>query len=114
MIDINIVESEKKVYVSVSGYITSKQASEFMNNYKRIARNIKGSQYKLVVNPSVFECENNKDIKDVCMSFFKTGYKKMYLVDPNKQLVNSMSLGSMEKKLFFKSVKVINTIDEAK
>ncbi|RDY24995.1 hypothetical protein CHF27_001990 [Romboutsia maritimum] len=111
MIRANIEESEKRVYIDVSGYISSRDANKFLSDYKNMIRNIKSSQYRLVVSPSSFECENNNDIRTVCMAFLKTGYKKMYLVDPKKELINSMSLGTIEKKLFLKSVKIIQSLD---
>lgn len=114
MINTSVVEEEKKVYINVSGYITSRDAREFLNNYKQITREIKSSQYKLIVTPSIFECENNDDIRSVCMALFKTGYRKMYLVDPDNYIMNTMSLGAMEKKLFFKSVKVVKTKDDTR
>ena len=43
------------------------------------------------------------------MSFLKTGYKKIYLVDEENYIMNNLSLKPIEKKLFLKSVKVINT-----
>lgn len=114
MINTRVVEEEKKVYINVSGYITSRDAREFLNNYKQITRGIKSSQYKLVVTPSMFECENSDDIRTVCMALLKTGYKKMYLVDPNDYIMSTMSLGAMEKKLFFKSVNVVKNKADAR
>ena len=45
----------------------SKEANEFLNKHKQITKGLKKSQYKLVVTPSQFECENDGDIKSVCM-----------------------------------------------
>ena len=114
MISSRISESEKIVYVDVSGYITSKEASDFIKSYKQMTKGMKVSQYRLVVTPSVFECENNEDIRNVCMSFFKSGYKKMYLVDPKNYIMGNLTLGTMEKKLFTKSVKIIGSINDLK
>lgn len=114
MISSRVSESEKIVYVDVSGYITSKEASDFMRSHKQMTKGIKASQYRLVVTPSVFECESNEDIRNVCMSFFKSGYKKMYLVDPRNYIMGSLTLGAMEKKLFTKSVKIIGNINDIK
>ncbi|MGL6106286.1 hypothetical protein [Romboutsia sp.] len=114
MISARVDENEKRVYVDVSGYINSRDAKEFMNNHKQIIKGLRVSQYNLVVNPSVFECERNEDIRDVCMAFFKTGYRRMYLVDPNNYIMSIMSLGPVEKKLFTKSVKVVKTASAIK
>ncbi len=99
MISMRIEESEKRVYIDVNGYINAKESREFLTKYKQQTRGIKSSQYTLVVTPSVFECETNEDIRSVCMSFFKTGYKKIYLVDPNSYIMSIMSLGPLEKKI---------------
>lgn len=109
MIDININEEEKKVYIDVSGFISKREANNFLNTYKQTMKNKKSSSYKLVVYPSFFECENEDDIRTVCMAFLKTGYKKIYLVDEENYIMNNLSLKPIEKKLFLKSVKVVNT-----
>jgi hypothetical protein len=114
MINVNMSDEQKIVYVEVSGYITSNDAKNFLNNYKKITRNIKTSQYKLVVTPSVFECEDNEDIRSICMYFFKNGYKKMYLVDPDNYIMKNMNLGKIEQKFFNKSVKVIASVNDVR
>lgn len=105
----NINEEEKKVYIDVSGFISNREANNFLNTYKQTMKNKKSSSYKLVVSPSFFECENEDDIRTVCMAFLKTGYKKIYLVDEENYIMNNLSLKPIEKKLFLKSVKVVNT-----
>lgn len=105
----NINEDEKRVYIDVSGFISKKEASNFLNTYKQTMKNKKISLYKLVVSPSFFECEDEEDIRTVCMSFLKTGYKKIYLVDEENYIMNNLSLKPIENKLFLKSVKVVNT-----
>lgn len=114
MINASISNSDNSVYVDVSGYISHNEAMKFLQNYKQLTRNIKANQYKLVVTPSIFDCENNEDIRTVCMSFLKTGYKKMYIVDPRNYIMSNLSLGAMEKKLFTKSVKIVNDRSQIK
>lgn len=109
MINMNINEEEKKVYIDVSGFISKREANDFLNTYKQTIKNKKSSLYKLVVSPSFFECEDEDDIKTICMAFLKTGYKKIYLVDEENYIMNNLSLKPIEKKLFLKSVKVVNT-----
>lgn len=109
MINMNINEEEKRVYIDVSGFISKKEASNFLNTYKQTMKNKKSSLYKLVVSPSIFECENEEDMRTVCMAFLKTGYKKIYLVDEKNYIMSNLSLKPIEKKLFFKSVKIVNT-----
>jgi len=86
MLNVRISEVEKIVYIEVNGYISSNEAKRFLNNYKQNTRSIKSNQYRLVVIPSVFECENNEDLRSICMSFFRSGYKKIYLVDPSNYI----------------------------
>lgn len=112
MINTRISEEEKIVYIQVSGYITSNEAKKFLNDYKQMTKGIKSSQYRLVITPSVFECENKEDLRTVCMSFLKNGYKKMYLIDPNNYIRGIMNLGKLEQKLFNKSVKIISSVKE--
>lgn len=114
MLNIRTSEAEKIVYIEVSGYISSNEAKKFLNNYKQNTRSIKSNQYKLVVTPSIFECENNEDLRTICMSFFKSGYKKMYLVDPNNYIATIMNLGKIEQKMFNKTVKVVSSINNIK
>lgn len=114
MINANISNSDNSVYIDVSGYISHDEAMKFLQKYKQLTRNFRASQYKLVVTPSIFECENNEDIRTVCMLFLKTGYKKMYLVDPKNHIMSNLSLGFMEKKLFTKSVKIVSDKSEIK
>lgn len=114
MLSIQIDDTQKRVYVEVSGYINKKEAKDFLNQYKQMTKGLRSSQYNLVVKTSMFECEEMGDIKTVCMAFMKTGYKKMYLVDPNSYIMNTMSLGPIEKKLFTKSVKVVKTVNDIK
>ena len=114
MINMRIEGSEKRVYIDVSGYIDTNESKIFLNKYNQLIRQIKSSQYTLVVKLSSFECERNEDIRTVCMSFLKTGFKNMYLVDPNNYIMNNMSLGAIERKIFKKSVKVVSTISAIK
>ena len=102
-------EEEKKVYIDVSGFISKREANNFLNTYKQTMKNKKSSSYKLVVSPSFFECEDEDDIRTVCMAFLKAGYKKIYLVDEENYIMNNLSLKPIEKKLFLKSVKIVNT-----
>ena len=51
MINMNINEDEKRVYIDVSGFISKKEASNFLNTYKQTMKNKKASLYKLVVSP---------------------------------------------------------------
>jgi len=114
MIVARVSEGENRVYVDVNGYITKKEARDFLLNYKRMINGMKLSRYNLVVIPRAFECEDNNDIKTTCMAFLKSGYKRIYLLDESNSLMNTISLSSIERKLFLKSVKVINDISFVK
>ena len=107
MIISRVSEAEKRVYVDVSGYITKNDTKEFLNKYKSMSRSLKFSQYNLVVTPGVFQCEDNNDIRTTCMTFLKSGYKGIYLVDERNTLMSTLSLKPMEKKILLKSVKII-------
>lgn len=114
MLSMNINEEEKRVYINVSGYITKRDANNFLNTYKQTMKNKKASLYKLIVDPEYFECEDDEDIKKVCMTFYKSGFKKMYLVDKENYIMNNLTLKPLEKKLFLKAVKVVSTMDLVK
>ena len=114
MINMRIEGSEKRVYIDVSGYIDTNESKNFLNKYNQLIRQIKSSQYTLVVKLSSFECERNEDIRTVCMSFLKTGFRDRYIVDPDNYIMHNMSLGSIERKIFNKSVKVVSTISTIK
>ena len=68
MINMNINEDEKRVYIKVGGFISKKEATNFLNTYKQTLKSKKVSLYKLVVSPSFFECEDENDIRTVCMT----------------------------------------------
>lgn len=107
MIISRVSESEKRVYVDVSGYITKQDAREFLANYKNTIRGIRLNQYNLVVTPGVFQCEDDNDLKSTCMMFFKSGYKKIYIVDESNTLMQTLTLKPIEKKMFLKAVKIV-------
>ena len=114
MLNIRIDDSSKTVYVDVSGYITNKEANLFLNKHKQVTNGIRKSQYKLVVIPSKFECENDNDIKSVCMALYKGGYKKIYMVDPKEYIMNTVSLSSLEQKVFTRVVKFVKSLNDIK
>ena len=102
MINARVDQNSKTVYVDVSGYITNEEANSFL------------AQYKLVVTPSKFECENDNDIKSVCIALYKGGYRQIYMVDPKGYIMNTVSLSSMEQKMFTKVVKFVKSVDDIK
>ena len=114
MINVRIEENLKTVYVDVGGYITNDEANLFLEKHSQITKKLKKSQYKLVVIPSKFECENDNDIKSVCISLYKSGYRKIYMVDPKGYMINTVSLSYIEKKMFTKVVKIVKSLDDIK
>ncbi|WP_296645344.1 hypothetical protein [Romboutsia sp. 13368] len=114
MINTRIDQATKTVYVDVSGYITTKEANEFLNKHRQMTKGMKKSQYKLVVTPSQFECENDSDIKSVCIGLYKGGYKQIYMVDPKGYIMNTVALSSMEQKVFTKVAKFVKSINDIK
>lgn len=108
MLNLNHVEVEKKIYITVDGYLKSQDVKNFMIEYKQFLKTIKPYQYKLIVEPRYFECENEKDIKNVCMTFMKHGYKKIYLVDEEDYIMSNVKMSSLERKVFLSAVKVVS------
>ena len=106
MIKMNINEEEKRVYIDVSGFISKKEANNFLNSYNQTMKNKKNSLYKLVVTPSFFECEDEEDIRTVCISFLKSGFKKIYLVDEDNYIMNNLSLNQLKRNYFLSQLKL--------
>lgn len=114
MINVRVDQELKTVYVDVNGYITNEEVNSFLVKHKQMTKGLRKSQYKLVVTPSKFECENDKDIKSVCMALYKDGYRKIYMVDPKKYIMNSISLSYIEQKMFTKIVNFVRSLDDIK
>ena len=109
MINARVDQNSKTVYVDVSGYITNEEANSFLAKHKQMTKGLRKSQYKLVV-----ECENDNDIKSVCIALYKGGYRQIYMVDPKGYIMNTVSLSSMEQKMFTKVVKFVKSVDDIK
>ena len=114
MINARVDQSSKTVYVDVSGYITNEEVNLFLEKHRQITKGLRKSQYKLVVIPSKFECENDNDIKSVCIALYRGGYRKIYMIDPKGYIMNTVSLTSIEQKMFTKVVKFIKSLDDIK
>lgn len=114
MINARVDQILKTVYVDVSGYITNEEVNLFLEKHRQITKGLRKSQYKLVVIPSKFECENDNDIKSVCIALYRGGYRKIYMIDPKGYIMNTVSLTSIEQKMFTKVVKFIKSLDDIK
>lgn len=114
MINARIDQDLKTIYVDISGYITNSEANLFLERHRQITKGLRKSQYKLVVIPSKFECEDDNDIKSVCIELYKSGYRKIYMLDPKGYIFNTVSLSSIEQKIFKKVVKFIKSLDDIK
>ena len=90
MINARVDQNSKTVYVDVSGYITNEEANSFLAKHKQMTKGLRKSQYKLVVTPSKFECENDNDIKSVCIALYKGGYRHIY--GRSKRIYNEYSI----------------------
>lgn len=112
MIYAQVLPQENKVYIQVNGYVSSKDIKNFVSDYKSKIKGIKTNKYNLVIEPSMFECENESDIKNVCMMFYKTGYRKIYLVDPQNYIMSNIKLSGLEKKMFLSVVKIVKSSNE--
>jgi hypothetical protein len=109
MTDIQILNSDNSVYIKVDGYLSNKDIKLFTNDYKQKIKGIKTSRYNLIIEAGMFECEKISEIKNICMMFYKTGYKKIYLIDPNNYIMSNIRLSSLEKKIFLSAVKIVNS-----
>lgn len=114
MINLDVYEEKSIVYIEVSGYITSKDAFDFLSKHRDILKSIRSRRYNLVIKPSIFECEDESDIQRICTSLFKHGYKKMYLIDSNKYIVKKLRLSKFEEKIFNKYVRTIDGFENIK
>ena len=112
MLYAKVFGNDNKVYVKVSGYLESGQINNFVNDYKKQIKGIKTSRYNLVVDIDPFDIDNFSDIKNVCMMFYKNGYKKIYLVDPTNYIMSNVKLKPIERKMFLKVVKIVNSESE--
>ncbi len=114
MIDLKVINSDNSVNISVNGYLSSKDIKEFVNDYKQKIKGIKTSKYNLIIETDMFECEKISEIKNICMMFYKTGYKKIYLIDPKNYIMSNIRLSSLEKKVFLNAVKIVNSKSDIK
>lgn len=109
MIYTQVLGENSKVYIKVNGYLNSNEIKTFVNDYKDKIKGIKTSKYNLIIDVDPFDADNFSDIKNVCMMFYKTGYKKIYLIDPNNYIMSNIKLNPIEKKVFLKVVKIVNS-----
>ena len=109
MIYTQVADQDSKVYIKVSGNLNSNDIKAFKNDYKNKIKGIKTSRYSLIIDVNPFNADNFSDIKNVCMMFYKTGYKKIYIIDPNNYIMSNIKLNPIEKKIFLKVVKIVNS-----
>lgn len=109
MIYTQVLGENSKVYIKVNGYLNINEIKTFVNDYKDKIKGIKTSKYNLIIDVDPFDADNFSYIKNVCMMFYKTGYKKIYLIDPNNYIMSNIKLNPIEKKMFLKVVKIVNS-----
>lgn len=109
MIYTQILDDENKVYIKVDGYLQSKEIKTFVSDYKDKIKGIKTARYNLIIDVNPFDADSFSDIKNVCMMFYKTGYKKIYLIDPKNYIMSNVKLNPIEKKMFLKIVKIVSS-----
>lgn len=114
MLEIKVQDNEKTVYIDFGGYISTKETNNFLAEHKRSTSKISKSKYKLIITPSAFECENAEDVKKICMEVYKSGYKKIYMLDPNNHVVNTVPLSTFERKVLMKVVKFVRSSKDIK
>lgn len=114
MVSLEVLENKKEVLININGKISQDEVKTFLENYKSQTKNIKSKEYVLIVNVFDFEYEKSDLMKKVCMNFYKTGYKKIYIIDETLNLINNIKLSSFEKKIFLKFVDIVKSKDEIK
>lgn len=114
MLDINLLENQNEVQINISDYVSKEEMNKFLINHKKLVKDIDTSKYRLVIIPSDFKCESEKELKKICISFYKVGYKKLYLLDPNNFIFSNVNLNSFEKNIFKKVVNIVNERKEIK
>lgn len=110
MIHSEIIDSN--MYIYVSGYISSIDIKSFITDYKQKIKGIKTTKYNLLIEVEEFTCDRISEIKNICLMFYKNGYKNIYLIDPENYIMSNVKLSVLEKKLFLKSVKIVKSKDE--
>lgn len=53
-------------------------------------------------------------MKKVCISLYKSGYKKIYIIDKTGQMIDNINLSSFERKMFLKFVNIVKSKDDIK
>ena len=74
MIYSQVMQEQNKVYIKVDGYVSNSDIKGFIRDYKTQIKGIKTNKFNLVIEPNTFECENEADIKNVCMIHFERIY----------------------------------------
>lgn len=114
MIYSQVMTEENKVYIKVDGYVSNNDIKKFIQEYKSQVKGIRTNKFNLVIEPELFDCENESDIKNICMMFYKTGYRKIYLIDPNNYIMSNIKLSGLEKRMFLKVVKIVKSYGEVR
>ncbi len=110
MIYSEIVDTNICIYIS--GYISSVDIKSFTSEYKQKIKGIKTTKYNLLIEVEEFTCDRISQIKNICLMFYKNGYKNIYLIDPKNYIMSNIKLSILEKKLFLKAVKIVKSKDE--
>lgn len=109
MIYIESINNENSVYIKVNGYLSSNDIKNFINEYKQKIRGIKTTKCNLIIEVDPFQYDKVSEVKNMCIMFYKTGYKKIYLIDPNNYIMSNIKLNSLEKKMFLNAIKIIDS-----
>ncbi|MFI3209868.1 MAG: hypothetical protein R3Y64_02250 [Peptostreptococcaceae bacterium] len=112
MLEFQVMESE--VNIKLGGNLTKENTKDFLERHKNETKSIKKSKYNLVIETDSFSVESNDLMKNVCMSFYKAGYRKIYIIDKNDFIMNNMKLSNFERKMFLKVVKLVKSRDDIK
>ena len=78
MIYSQVMQDQSKVYIKVDGYVSNSDIKGFIRDYKNQIKGIKTNKFNLVIEPNMFECENEADIKNICMMRAKSFLLLLY------------------------------------
>lgn len=112
MLSIDIDEDVKKIYVGISGNITVSEAEDFFSGYRNFIKTIRPDAYRLILEVSEFQIEDQKYMRNAMMMFLQSGFRKIYIVDSEQFVVRNLRLSRMEKRVFYNNVTVVTSISQ--
>lgn len=112
MLSIDIDEELKRVYIGVSDNISKSEMNEFIDEYKKFVRTIQPRDYRLILEVSEFHIESEQQLRDAVMMFFRTGFRRIYIVDAENYVVKNLRLSRFERRVFFNNITIVQNPDK--